>query len=151
MLYEYDPISCIGMKVSTKDGMEHMNERKVIVNGETFIVWSDQIARRTMAKSSSGEEKPISGSGYISNEGTIKKAIKQTFMHDSKAKDADSREVAALNNVKKVYANISKSDDILHDYQYIKQTASSVKDPKIKEEITKVLNDFSTKLRSMTH
>ena len=106
MSKHYDPIMCMMVedKAKVKDGIDHVNERKVTVNGEVFTVWSDQIARRTIARNSEGQEKPISGSGYISNENTVKKAIKQVFMNSLNSRDKRTVDVSAVEEFKKTKA-----------------------------------------------
>jgi len=45
------------------------------VQGKQYEVWSDYIARGTFAKDEEGTVKQICGSGYISNDLTIRKMI----------------------------------------------------------------------------
>lgn len=50
------------------------------VCGIEFEVWSDYIARGTFARNTeTGEQKQISGSGYIRNDLTIRKEIAARF------------------------------------------------------------------------
>lgn len=54
--------------------------RTTTVNGSTFEVWSDFIARGTFAKNiETGEQKQICGGGYISKDLTVRKAIAAAF------------------------------------------------------------------------
>lgn len=54
--------------------------RSTTVNGIKFEVWSDFVARATFARNTeTGEEKPISNSGYIHNDLTVRKAIAFRF------------------------------------------------------------------------
>lgn len=54
--------------------------RTTTVNGTTFEVWSDFIARGTFAKNTqTGETKKIQGSGYIHKDLTVRKAIAMVF------------------------------------------------------------------------
>lgn len=55
------------------------NVRNIEFNGCQFTVWSDYIARGTFAENEKGEVKQLIGSGYISAERTVKKAIKREF------------------------------------------------------------------------
>lgn len=60
------------------------NLRTTTVEGTTYNVWSDFIMRATFAESSAtGEVKPISSSGYINNDLTVRKAIATRFGHQS--------------------------------------------------------------------
>ena len=52
-----------------------MTPTKHTVQGKTYEVWSDFIQRATYAKSEDGTIKKLCGSGYISNDLTIRKAI----------------------------------------------------------------------------
>ena len=50
------------------------------VAGIDFEYWGDFVYRGTIARNlTTGEQKPISGSGYVSNELTVRKAIAQAF------------------------------------------------------------------------
>ena len=49
------------------------------VQGQTYEVWSDYIARATFAKNAEGVVKMIRGSGYLSNDLSIRKAIADCF------------------------------------------------------------------------
>lgn len=49
------------------------------VNGQTFEYWADFIQRGMFAKAEDGTVKMIHGSGYISNDLTVRKAIACTF------------------------------------------------------------------------
>ena len=49
------------------------------VAGQQFKVWSDFIKRGTFAEAEDGTVKQISGSGYISNDLTIRKEIAIRF------------------------------------------------------------------------
>lgn len=53
--------------------------RTIEVSGQSFKVWSDYIMRATFAEDENGVTKQLSGSGYISAERTVKKAIKRVF------------------------------------------------------------------------
>lgn len=54
--------------------------RTTMVNGITFEVWSDYMARGTFAKNvQTGETKKIQGSGYIHKDLTVRKAIAIVF------------------------------------------------------------------------
>lgn len=55
------------------------NVRNIEVNGCQFTVWSDFIERGTFAENEKGEVKRLRGSGYISSERTVRKAIKTMF------------------------------------------------------------------------
>lgn len=50
-----------------------------IVKGQRFLVWSDFSTRCTYAESSTLERKVLRGNGYLSNENSIKRAIKISF------------------------------------------------------------------------
>lgn len=49
------------------------------VAGKQYKVWSDFIKRCTFAEDENGEVKAISGSGYIHNDLTVRKAIACRF------------------------------------------------------------------------
>lgn len=51
------------------------------VEGRSYEVWSDFIARATFAKAPNGEIKKLCGSGYIHNDLTVRKAIANVFGH----------------------------------------------------------------------
>lgn len=53
--------------------------RTTTVQGKTYEVWSDFIARSTFAKNVDGEVKMISAGGYITNDLTVRKAIANCF------------------------------------------------------------------------
>jgi hypothetical protein len=59
--------------------------KKVVrVQGTEYSVWSDFTKRATYAEQiQTGEIKGISGSGYISNELSVRKAIAKAWMLDS--------------------------------------------------------------------
>ena len=54
--------------------------RNIEVSGRNFKVWSDFIKRGTFAQDENGETRQLSGSGYISTERTVKKAIRRMFL-----------------------------------------------------------------------
>lgn len=56
-------------------GQVRMNQ----VAGKQYKVWSDFIARATFAEDENGVVKQISGSGYITNDLTVRKAIACAF------------------------------------------------------------------------
>lgn len=49
------------------------------VAGQEFKVWSDFMKRCTFAEAEDGTVKKISGSGYVHNDLTVRKAIAITF------------------------------------------------------------------------
>lgn len=51
------------------------------VEGKTYKVWSDFIARATFAEDENGTKKIIKSSGYIRNDLTMRKAIAIRFGH----------------------------------------------------------------------
>ena len=53
--------------------------RKTTVHGKTYEVWSDFNAKAAFAKDEDGNVKKLCGSGYISNDLTIRKAIAWAF------------------------------------------------------------------------
>ena len=53
--------------------------RETTVQGRTYIVWKDTIARGTFAEDENGTVKQIKGSGYISNDLAVRKAIAAVF------------------------------------------------------------------------
>ena len=55
------------------------NVRMHQVAGRQFKVWSDFMARATFAEDESGTVKKLSGSGYIHNDLTVRKAIACKF------------------------------------------------------------------------
>lgn len=55
--------------------LERVHERQTTVGGKQFTVWADYIMRGMFAEDESGEVKQIHGSGYLSNELSIRKAI----------------------------------------------------------------------------
>lgn len=58
--------------------------RMTTVQGTTYEVWGDFIARGTIAKNvETGETKQISYSGYISNDLRVRKEIARCFGHSS--------------------------------------------------------------------
>ena len=57
------------------------NTRTTTVEGKTYTVWSDFIARATFAENEAGEAKKLCGSGYIHNDLTVRKAIAVAFGH----------------------------------------------------------------------
>ena len=60
------------------------SSRTTTVEGTTYTLWSDFVMRATFAESSAtGEVKPISSSGYITNDLTVRKAIAARFGHNS--------------------------------------------------------------------
>ncbi len=54
-------------------------KRTTTVNGQTYTVWADFCKRATIAENEAGEQKTISGSGYIHNDLTVRKAIAAHF------------------------------------------------------------------------
>lgn len=56
-----------------------MKTKEIIVKGHSFNVWSDFNRRATFAKDENGESKMLRGSGYLSNEITIRRRIKLCF------------------------------------------------------------------------
>lgn len=50
-----------------------------IVKGQAFLVWSDFSTRCTYAEDSVCNRQVLRSSGYLSNERSIKKAIKESF------------------------------------------------------------------------
>lgn len=56
-----------------------INERTVSVNNIDYTVYSDFIKRGTYAVSPAGVTKTLRSSGYLSNERSVKKAIKLVF------------------------------------------------------------------------
>ena len=57
------------------------NTRTTTVEGKTYTVWGDFIARGTFAENEAGEAKQISYGGYVHNDLTVRKAIARTFGH----------------------------------------------------------------------
>lgn len=55
------------------------NIRTISYKGQEFTVWSDMMRRGTFATNSLGEEKALRSSGYLSNENSVKKAIKLMY------------------------------------------------------------------------
>ena len=53
--------------------------RETMVSGQNFRVWSDFILRGTYAEDEAGNIQRIHGSGYLSNELSIRKAIANAF------------------------------------------------------------------------
>ena len=53
--------------------------RTTTVEGRTYKVWSDFVARGTFAEAEDGTVKQISSSGYIHNDLTVRKAIAVQF------------------------------------------------------------------------
>ena len=53
--------------------------RTTTVAGQTFTYWSDYLFRGTFAQAEDGTVKQISGSGYIGNDLTVRKAIATRF------------------------------------------------------------------------
>lgn len=51
------------------------------VEGKTYKVWSDFIARATYAEDESGDKKRIREGGYLSNDLAVRKAIATRFNH----------------------------------------------------------------------
>lgn len=62
-----------------KQGYAYNNAKEVNVNGNTYKVWSDQSYKGTFAEDKDGNVLPISGSGYLSNELSQRKAIANKF------------------------------------------------------------------------
>jgi hypothetical protein len=52
---------------------------KTTVAGKAFTVWADYIARGMYAEDEHGNVKRIYGSGYLSNDLTVRKAIASSF------------------------------------------------------------------------
>ena len=59
--------------------LEHANEAKTTVQGQTYTYWADFIRRGMYAQNESGEVREIKGSGYLNNDLTIRKAIAAAF------------------------------------------------------------------------
>lgn len=57
--------------------------KNTTVQGQAYEVWSDFRDRCTYAKNAEGVTKCIHGSGYLSNDLTIRKAIALCFGHSS--------------------------------------------------------------------
>lgn len=57
--------------------------RTTTVQGKEYKVWSDFMARATFAENEDGEVKKLSGSGYIHNDLTVRKAIACVWHLDS--------------------------------------------------------------------
>lgn len=57
--------------------------RETTVQGKSYKVWSDFIARATFAENEQGEIKKLCESGYISNDLTVRKAIACVYGLDS--------------------------------------------------------------------
>lgn len=55
------------------------SKRQIVVNGQTYLVWSDFNMCCTYASNSDGNTVKLRTSGYLSNERVIKKAIKLYF------------------------------------------------------------------------
>jgi len=53
--------------------------REFVVNGQSFIVYSDFIRRATIAVNDAGVAKQLSTSGYIHATKTVVSAIKRVF------------------------------------------------------------------------
>ena len=53
--------------------------KMITVQGKEYKVWSDYIMRGTYAEDENGVKKMIRGSGYLSNELSIRKAIACAF------------------------------------------------------------------------
>lgn len=53
------------------------------VQGKQYKIYDDFIKRCTLAEDENGTIKPISASGYISNDLTVRKAIARHFGHIS--------------------------------------------------------------------
>ena len=53
--------------------------RETTVNGKKFKFWSDFMARATFAEDEAGNVKQLSGSGYIHNDLTVRKAIAAVY------------------------------------------------------------------------
>ena len=51
------------------------------VEGKTYKVWSDFIARATFAEDECGNKKSLREGGYISNDLAVRKAIASRFNH----------------------------------------------------------------------
>ena len=59
--------------------LEHANEAKTTVQGQTYIYWADFIRRSMYAQNKAGEMRKIKGSGYLNNDLSIRKAIAAAF------------------------------------------------------------------------
>ena len=59
--------------------LEHANEAKTTVQGQTYTCWVDFIRRGMYAQNADGEVRRIKGSGYLSNDLSIRKAIAAAF------------------------------------------------------------------------
>lgn len=59
--------------------LEHANEAKTAVQGQTYTYWADFIKRGMYAQNEAGEIRKIKGSGYLNNDLTIRKAIAAAF------------------------------------------------------------------------
>lgn len=57
--------------------------RAYTVEGKVYKVWADFCQRATIAENEQGEQKQISGGGYIHNDLTVRKAIAARFGHQS--------------------------------------------------------------------
>lgn len=66
-----------------KQGFYYDRAKEVNVNGHTYKVWSDQNYKGTFAEDKDGNVLPISGSGYLSNELSQRKAIANKFGEES--------------------------------------------------------------------
>jgi len=77
----WSPVSETGRSESKEEEIFVGGKKKTInVEGENFTVFSDFIKRGTFAINSKGERKQLSSGGYLSNENSIKRRIKQVFM-----------------------------------------------------------------------
>lgn len=55
------------------------NKKMTTVQGRQYSVWSDYIMRATYAEDENGVAKCIKGSGYLSNDLSIRKAIASAY------------------------------------------------------------------------
>lgn len=80
---------------------------------------------------------------------TIDKAIRAIDAFEFGNGDQLRRNKQALESIRKLAQNITKSDDVLHDFKVMQMTASQITDKKVKAEADRIIGSIQSKLASL--
>lgn len=80
---------------------------------------------------------------------TIDKAIKAIDAFEFGNGDQLRRNKQALESIRKLAQNITKSDDVLYDFKVMQMTASQITDKKVKAEADRIVGSIQSKLASL--